>query len=230
MLAEGVTVRALPGAFRDPNDCLFTARGVTNATLRGEPGRPGSVRAAADATCASLPMLRMARDDYADRSEYRFSEWRHTLSLIDCANVRVSDLAFSHSGGDGIYVGHGCTGIDIRRVECRDHWRQGISVISARNLTIADSRFIDTRGTPPQCGIDFEPNRPDEELSNCLVENCDFDCNAASGIFLHLPNLDETSAPVSIAFKNCRARGNGAMGLGMTVGASGRRKPVGGEI
>ncbi len=244
VIESGVVVRALWGAFKNPNDCLFTARGVTNVVLRGElsadatkrvppggeSGGPGIVRAATDATSASLPTLRMERDAYTDRSAYRFSEWRHTLSLIDSANVRVSDLAFRFSGGDGIYVGRGSADIDIRRVECSDHYRQGISVISARNLTIADSRFTATKGTPPQSGIDFEPNKPSEALSNCRVENCDFDGNASHGIAFYLPNLDETSEPISIVLKNCRARDNGANGLAMTVGTNGKRKPVKGAI
>ena len=222
VIGNGVVVRALPGAFKNKNDCLFTARGVTNVVLRGEgSGAPGD---------RALPTLRMERDAYTDRKEYCFSEWRHTLSIIDSANVRVSDLAFSHSGGDGIYVGRGSEDIDIRRVDCRDHYRQGISVISARNLVIADSRFSATKGTPPQCGIDFEPNKPSDRLSDCVVENCEFDGNASSGILFHLANLDETTEPVSIALKKCRARGNGANGLTMTVGVNGKRKPVKGEI
>ena len=244
MIESGVVVRALPGAFKHPNDCLFTARGVTNVVLRGElsadatkrvppggkSGGPGIVRAATDATSASLPTLRMERDAYTDRSAYRFSEWRHTLKIIDSANVRVSDLAFRFSGGDGIYVGRGSADIDIRRVVCSDHYRQGISVISARNLTIADSRFINTKGTPPQCGIDFEPNKPDEALSNCLVENCDFDGNASHGIIFHLLQFDETTEPVSATVRNCRARGNEANGIMVRVGANGKRKPVKGAI
>lgn len=214
MLEDGVVVRALKGAFKNPNDCLFTARGVTNVLLRGE----------------GTALLRMEREDYADRSAYRFSEWRHTLKIVGSSFVRVSDLSFSHSGGDGIYVGRGSADVDIRRVVCGDHYRQGISVISARNLTIADSRFINTKGTPPECGIDFEPNKPDETLSNCLVENCEFDGNASHGIIFHLLQFDETTEPVSATVRNCRARGNAANGIMVRVGTNGKRKPVKGAI
>lgn len=213
-IEDGVVVRALKGAYKNRNDCLFTARGVSNVVLRGE----GSA------------LLRMERDDYTDRKMYCFSEWRHTLNIIDSTNIRVSDLAFRHSGGDGIYVGKRSTDVDIRRVDCRDHFRQGISITGAHNLTIADSRFSATKGTPPQCGIDFEPNKPADRLSGCLVENCEFDGNASSGILFHLTQLDETTEPISITIKNCRAHDNAANGLTMTVGANGKRKPVKGEI
>ena len=214
VVEDGVTVRALKGAYKNRDDCLFTARGVSNVVLRGE----GSA------------LLRMERDAYTDHKAYCFSEWRHTLNILNSANVRVYDLAFRYSGGDGIYVGRNSTDVEIRRVDCRDHYRQGISITGAHNLTIADSRFTATKGTPPQCGIDFEPNKPYDRLSNCVVENCDFDGNASSGILFHLTCLDETSEPVSVALRNCRARGNAANGLTMTVGANGRRKPVKGAI
>ena len=214
VVGNGVVVRALKGAYKSRNDCLFTARGVSNVVLRGE-GRA---------------LLRMERDDYTDRKSYCFSEWRHTLNILNSANVRVSDLAFRYSGGDGIYVGRNSTDVDIRRVDCRDHYRQGISITGAHNLTIADSRFTATKGTPPQCGIDFEPNKPVDRLSNCLVENCEFDGNASSGVLFHLTCMDETTEPISIVLKDCRMRGNSANGLTMTVGANGKRKPVNGKI
>ncbi|MBR4612052.1 MAG: right-handed parallel beta-helix repeat-containing protein, partial [Kiritimatiellae bacterium] len=214
VVADGVVVRALKGAYKHPNHCLFSAKGVTNVVLRGK----------------GKALLRMERDAYTKRSEYSFSEWRHTLSIMDSADIRVSDLAFSHSGGDGIYVGRGSVDIDIRRVDCSDHYRQGISVISARNLTIADSRFTATKGTPPQCGIDFEPNFASEELVNCLVENCYFDGNASSGILLQLMVFKDTTKPVSITIRNCRARGNNSNGIVMMVSGTSKRKPVKGSI
>ena len=224
VLEEGVVVQALKGAYKKRNDCLFTARGVSNVVLRG--GRA----VGASLSTYQLPTLQMERDAYTDRRVYQFSEWRHTLNILNSANVRVFDLAFRYSGGDGIYVGRNSTDVEIRRVDCRDHYRQGISITGAHNLTIADSRFTATKGTPPQCGIDFEPNKPSDRLSGCVVENCEFDGNASSGILFHLTCLDETSEPISITLKNCRSRGNAANGLTMTVGANGKRKPVKGEI
>ena len=238
VIEDGVVVRALKGAYKHPNDCLFTALGVSNVVVRGLKNEctsqtsqtPQTPQTSQTSQTLQTPTLRMERDDYTDRKEYRFSEWRHTLNIINSSNVRVSDLAFRYSGGDGIYVGRNSTDVDIRRVDCRDHYRQGISITGAHNLTIADSRFAATKGTPPQCGIDFEPNKPSDRLSNCLVENCEFDGNASSGILFHLTQFDDTTEPISITLRNCRAKGNAANGLTMTVGANGKRKPVKGEI
>ena len=43
-------------------------------------------------------------------------------------------------------------------------WRNGLSVISAINLTVVDSVFKNTNGTNPQCGIDLEPDFPTDKL------------------------------------------------------------------
>ena len=213
VIADGVTVRALKGVFKGVNDCLFTASGVSNVVLRGE----GSV------------LLKMERDDYADPKAYKFSEWRHTLKIVNSRNIRVSDLAFRRSGGDGVYVGGASRDIDIRRVDCRDHWRQGLSVTGAENLYVADSRFLSTKGTPPACGVDFEPSKPTDRLVNCVLENCDMDGNAVHGFTLNLISLNETSEPISAVIRNCRMRGNAQNGCTLTVGLSlrGKRPPKG---
>ncbi len=214
VIEDGVTVRTRKGAFQDRNDCLFSAIGVTNVALRGE-GRA---------------VLRMERDDYTDRAKYCFSEWRHTLVIVDSVGIRVSGIECSHSGGDGIYVGGASEDIDIRRVFCHDNYRQGISVTGARNLLIADSRFSATKGTPPQCGLDFEPNKPRDRLSNCRVENCTFDGNASHGITLNLCCLNAQSEPVSVLLRKCRSTGNASHGCSLWVGNNASGSPARGTI
>ena len=214
VIEDGVTVRARKGAFRGRNDCLFSAIGVTNVTLRGE----------------GHAVLRMERDDYTDRANYCFSEWRHALVIVDGVGIRVSGIECSHSGGDGIYVGGASENIDIRRVFCHDNYRQGISVTGASNLLIADSRFSATKGTPPQCGLDFEPNDPRDRLSNCRVENCTFDGNAAHGITLNLCCLNAQSEPVSVLLRKCRSTGNVTHGCSLWVGNNVGGSPVRGTI
>ena len=228
VIADGVTVRALKGAFKGVNDCLFTASGVSNLTVRGAMGTSRPTGSCGFGETA-LPVLKMERDDYADRKAYKFSEWRHTLKIVNSCNVRVSDLAFRASGGDGVYVGGASRDIDIRRVDCRDHWRQGLSVTGAENLYVADSRFLATKGTPPACGVDFEPSKPTDRLVNCVLENCDMDGNAVHGFTLNLISLNETSEPISAVVRNCRMRGNAQNGCTLTVGLSlrGKRPPKG---
>lgn len=56
--------------------------------------------------------------------------------------------------------------ITIRNVHAIDGYRQGMSLISATNLLVEDCTFEGTRGTPPESGIDFEPDYSGDRLAN----------------------------------------------------------------
>ncbi|MBM3474736.1 MAG: right-handed parallel beta-helix repeat-containing protein [Armatimonadetes bacterium] len=193
---KGVVVEAKRGAFKGKGDCLFTARLKENITLSGY-----------GAT------FRMHKADYQG-PDYDKAEWRHTLSLLSSKNVKVLGLTLAESGGDGIYVGVGqagvpCTDIVIKDVTCDKNHRQGISVISARNLLIENTIMRETSGTPPMAGIDFEPNGPTEELTNCVMRNCVSENNQGDGYDFYIPTLNATSAAVSIRLEGCKSIGNG---------------------
>ena len=190
---SGVEVVAKRGAFQSRSDCLFVAREKENVTLIGY-----------GAT------LRMHRDDYDDSEQYQKGEWRHVLSILSCSNFNVYGLTLAESGGDGIYLGKSGDGltnknIHIKDVHCDKNYRQGISVITAENLLIEDTVMSNTVGTPPESGIDFEPNSPDERLVNVIVRNCLTENNAGDGYQVALFHLYESSEPVSIRFENCRS-------------------------
>ena len=204
---DKVTVRAKKEEFKGPNDSLFRIRGQKNVILRGE----GTV------------LLEMNKSDYQDRTRYERATWRHGIAINGSENVIVKNLTVRSSGGDGIYVSDGKAGgcskdVLIENVICENHYRQGMSVISAENLTVRNCRFNDTVGTPPACGVDIEPNRASDRLVNILLENCDFSRNDMSGIFFHLAQMDmEKSLPVSIMVRNCRFENNRG-GLGTNIG------------
>ena len=193
---DKVSVRAKKEEFKGTNDSLFKILNQKNVILRGE----GTV------------LLEMNKSDYQDKTRYKRAEWRHGVAIIGSENVIVRDLTIRSSGGDGIYVSNSKTdcarNVLIENVTCENHHRQGISVISAENLIVRNSRFNDTSGTAPACGIDFEPNEAKERLVNILVENCEFSRNDWGGILFQLMPLKETSAPVSITVRDCRMEGN----------------------
>ena len=201
---EGVVVLAKRGSFRGKGDTLFTASLAENVRLSGE-----------GAT------FRMWKQDYQSGS-YEKAEWRNTLSILSCANVWVTGLTLAESGGDGIYLGVAKRGVTNRNVHikdvvCESNHRQGISVISARNLLIEDCILRNTSGTAPQSGIDFEPNRAEEELVNCVMRNCVTQDNQGDGYQFHLKNLTQSSAPVSIRLENCRSVRDQRSGLNWTT-------------
>lgn len=193
----GAIVEAKRGAFHGKRDSLLSAWNASNIRLVG----PGAT-------------LRMHRADY-DGPEYTKAEWRHVLNFHGCTNVTVIGLTLALSGGDGIYLGAGRGGetnkdVVIRDVVCDRNYRQGISVITAENLTIENCVLKDTAGTAPAAGIDFEPNRPSERLVNCLMRNCVMENNRGYGLHIYARPLDGTSLPMSIRVENCVTRGTNA--------------------
>ena len=190
----GVVVEARRGGYKGKSDCLFSAETCTNLVLRG----PGAT-------------LRMWQEDYAT-TNYAAAEWRHCIRLRACAGVRIEGLVLARSGGDGVYVGAGskgepCRDVVIRDVVCDGHHRQGISVISAEDLLIERTAMINTHGTAPMAGIDFEPNHPRERLVNCVMRDCVMTNNTGGGLLFALHNMNGAAAPVSFRIERCLADG-----------------------
>jgi hypothetical protein len=186
---DGAEIKAMPGAFKGVNEALLIASGCENLTLSGH------------------GILTMNKKDYQNPKEYKPAEWRHTLGLFNCKNIKIDGLTMRDSGGDGIYI-NGVKNILINAVTLKNHHRQGISVISAENLLIKNSLLEDTGGAPPMAGIDFEPNRSNEYLLNCVVEKCRFVNNKGAGVLLALACLDAGTTPISVTVKDCELSGN----------------------
>ena len=193
---DGVCVEARRGAFKSPGDMLLTLRCVTNVTLRG----PGAE-------------LRMWKCDYTNAALYAKSEWRHAIAIYSSDRIAIEGLKIVESGGDGIYLGEALRGrpntnVAIRDVVCSGCNRQGMSVITADGLLVENSLFKDTRGAPPESGIDFEPNNSWQVLSDIALRNCTFENNAGCGIEIEKICLSNNSRPLDIRVEGCVARGN----------------------
>lgn len=202
---RGVEVVAKKGAFLGKCDSLLTLDRAENVKVSGY-----------GAT------LRMHRADYA-APPYTKAEWRMSINLRSSRNVTIEGLSLVESGGDGVYVGVAgkkggpCRDIVLRDLVCDRQYRQGISVISVRNLLIERCVLRNTGGTPPAAGIDFEPNHPSEELDGIVMRDCTISDNRGTGLAFYFGQLDSTSKPVSIKIENCRSSGN-ACGFGLSNG------------
>lgn len=189
---EGVEVTAKQGLFHGKAESLFSASNRKNVKLIG---------------LGNGAVLRMRKADY-HTDAYEKSEWRHALAVRSCENVHVENLSLVSSGGDGIYLGVAtrgvpCRNVVIRKVICDDNNRQGISVISADKLLIEDCVLKNTWGTPPAAGIDFEPNAPNEQLTDCVMRRCVVENNAGDAIVFYLPNLLQSNKPISVRLEQC---------------------------
>ncbi|KKK98557.1 hypothetical protein LCGC14_2641590, partial [marine sediment metagenome] len=78
-----------------------------------------------------------------------------------------------------------------------------ISVISVENLRINNCVFRNTSGHPPSAGIDFEPNRAENKLSNIVISNCISENNEGAGFVVSVRKLDSSSGKISVLFYKC---------------------------
>ena len=195
VLEQGVEMIARDGSYAKNDAVLFLLKDVEDVTILGYGAR-----------CA------MRKADYR-RAPYEKSEWRHAIEIDGCARVTVAGLTVESSGGDGVYVGRGekrkwSSEVVLRDLLLRDHYRQGISVISAEDLLIENVEMSFTEGTLPSAGIDFEPNYPDERLVRCILRNCVIHSNAGPGISANLKQMDTTSTGVDIRVENSFVSGS----------------------
>lgn len=201
----GVVVTAKKGEFKGNHDSLFRANSKKNITLSGY----GAV-------------MRMHKEDYLDPNNYEKGEWRMGLYLMSCSNVKVLGLTIADTGGDGIYLGENRNPAYNENILIKDcvfdnNYRQGISVIGAKNLLVENCIFKNTSGTAPSDGIDFEPNNYVNKLTNCVIRNCIFENNEGGGIEICVTHLlREKTEPISILIENCHIKSSKKYGL--TIG------------
>jgi len=139
-------------------------------------------------------------------------EWGSGLSILGSTNVRIADISISDCWGDGIYIGSSWDGtpnyksysdnIVIENFNISNNRRQGICVISAKNLTIRNGEVSNSNGTRPEAGINLEPNNSNEFLQNILIENVITRDNSRIGILVSLPTYNGSTNVLSIVINN----------------------------
>lgn len=131
-------------------------------------------------------------------------EHGHGINIIDSSNITVSDMTVSYCWGDGIYVGTAAadgfsSNINCSKVILDNNRRQGMSIISVKNMTVKDCSGTNTSGTLPQSGLDLEPNYNTQFLQNVVIDNFHSSGNAGFGICsLFVDGLPTTNVSVTI--------------------------------
>jgi len=202
LFESGVAVTAKAGAFTGTGDCLFNVTG-SGVSMVG----PGAT-------------LKMQQADYTG-SSYTASESRHAINLMGVTNCTIDGLNILNTGGDGVIVGAGAgtwysQGVTIENVTINNAYRNGISVISVKNLLVDNCTIVNTAGTLPKDGIDFEPDNSNEVLQNCIVRNSIINANSRSGIeflFGHLTNATSYTMTGS-SLEKLTIVGNGSENIG----------------
>ena len=153
----------------------------------------------------------MWKIDYANASLYNHSEFRFGIAVYASANLRILGLNVSSTGGDGLYF-EDVENVFVKDVSLFDNFRQGMSVISAENLTVEDSLLANTGGTWPMCGLDLEPDYPYQKFINITFRRVESRGNAGCGFSVAPAALNGRAQQISITFEDCIAEGNGESG------------------
>jgi hypothetical protein len=211
ILEEGVVLLAKRGSFQNPGDAFLNVVDAHDITVSGY----GAI-------------IRMWKTDYA-APPYKKGEWRSALAMWGGRRITLLGLTAESSGGDGVYLGRSKTrivntDIHLKDLVLRDHYRQGVSVITVVNLLIENTELGGTSGTAPSAGIDFEPNRADEPIKNCRLKNCLIRNNAGAGLLVYFRRYKPASEPFDITLEDCTVYGNlvGTYVTGFENGARGR--------
>lgn len=203
---DGAVLEAKKGAYLGVNDCIFTFTCCSNVVVGGK------------------GIVRMHRDDYL-KPPYRKGEWRHAVDLAGSSNVRIWGLTLCESGGDGVYVGgislkrakalglpgrvYNCHNVVLEDLVCDGNARQGVSVTGVDGFRAERCVFRNTKGLPPQAGIDFEPNNSSNLMKGIVMRDCLFENNRGFGIELALSHSEPGKAePFDMLFERCRTVGN----------------------
>ena len=158
-LADGAVLKAIPNDSKKYS--LLTISGVANVWVTGG-------------------TLEGDRDQHKGKS----GEWGTGLRITKAAeHITVTNLVSRKMWGDGFYV-QDAQDVRFCGVTADANRRQGLSIIQADGLLVLNSVFKNTHGTRPSAGIDFEPDKEEQEIANVRIIGSKFLDNAGGGIMV----------------------------------------------
>jgi len=108
------------------------------------------------------------------------------LQILNSHDIRVGEgLALREAQADGLYI-HDSKLVTVDHVLCADNARNGLSIISAEDLTVQNSLFTLTHSESPypQAGIDIEPDLPTQGLLRVMITKNQFLKNKGAGCYI----------------------------------------------
>ena len=137
-------------------------------------------------------------------------EWGFGIGIFSARDVLIDGVTANDCWGDGFYIGG--TGVQsvnvtLANVIADNNRRQGLSIVWADSVIVRNSIFKNTRGTPPQAGIDIEPDAG-MSVSNVKIINNEFSGNYHIGLSLYKPaNVGSSITNVIITGNNLHDNG-----------------------
>jgi hypothetical protein len=110
--------------------------------------------------------------------------------------------------------------VSVLNCNLTGNYRNAMSVISVSGLRVENTTLALSQGTPPEGGIDMEPNSPENLLQDIHLENVTMFGNTQRSLTLSAHALQAAYTPVSITVRNTRIAG-GSFGVSINNGKKG---------
>jgi hypothetical protein len=121
-----------------------------------------------------------------DTNTYVGGEYGMCVKITDSTNVTIRNLIATKGYGDGFYVGTNnsgfCENVNLINCTADSNRRNGLSIISAKNMLVKGGEYKNTNGTNPQYGIDIEPNNGNNTIQNVNLEGVSTSNNVNGGL------------------------------------------------
>lgn len=161
-------------------------------------------------------------------------EWGMGINIRSSSNISINNPSISEMWGDGIYIGE-VEYKDRRRYKLSDYTsrnikinggvidfnrRNGISIVSVKNLLVKNIIIKNTEGTMPMAGIDIEPNNNGQSIEHVVLDNVTTKNNKEVGI-KYVPNNFFGSRKKSVTIKILNSQDIGS-NVGLFIGGVSR--------
>lgn len=145
-------------------------------------------------------------------------EWGHGIKIMGSSNVNISDISISDCWGDGVYIGSTnkqgfCQDVSIEKFQINNCRRNGLTIISGKNVTIANGIISNTGGTDPQAGLCLEPNDQSEFMQNILIDKLTTINNGGFGILFGFGGYANSPNTIDITIDNYSDQNSAKGGL-----------------
>lgn len=192
----GGTVLVPPGTYRintvqSGNRGLVVSGSMTlrlaeGATLQAIPTPSGKSSIITVAGARDVAILGGTLAGDRDRHPGRDGEWGMGLAIDGSRRVRVARVTARDCWGDGFYV-TGSGEVELEAVQALGNRRNGLSIVGCDGITVRGSVFRGSQGTPPEDGLDIEPNQG-QTVTGALITGNLFADNAGAGMETGVPD------------------------------------------
>ncbi|QBA20581.1 hypothetical protein EU348_05040 [Chryseobacterium indologenes] len=139
-------------------------------------------------------------------------EWNAGISIQDARNIKVYNSTIKNTYGDGFFIGSETAQIS-ENVIVDGGWidnvrRDGVSINSAKNVTIKNLLISNTHGTLPETGLHIEPSMYENIMNDIFIDNIYTYNNANGGLgfnFLAFSLKGKPSKNITIDVNNFKS-------------------------